>query len=221
MQEKTTTPRYIAYLRVSTTDQNLENQKLGLLEYANSRGFAPLEIVEETVSRTRDWRERALGPLLDRAQPGDVLLSPEITRLGGSPLQVLDFLHAARKKEVHIHITKQKIVLDGSLTAEIQATVLGLAARIESHFISARTKEALKVAKAKGKRIGRQPGAMVRLKLDSKTELIEAYLGLGLSLKQIAGRCDVAYSTMHRFVKRRKIKPNKNAQFTIEVGANK
>ncbi|CCG39442.1 recombinase family protein [Xanthomonas citri pv. mangiferaeindicae] len=216
MPEQTAlTPRYIAYLRVSTTDQSPENQKLGLLEYANSHGFAPLEIVEETVTRKRDWRERALGPLLDTAQPGDVFLSPEITRIGGSPLQVLDFLHAAREKGVHVHITKQKIVLDDSLTAEIQATVLGLAARIESHFISTRTKEALKVAKAKGKRIGRQPGAEVKLKLDDRAEMIAAYLGLGLSLKQIAERCEVAYSTMHRYMKRRKIKPNKNAQITI------
>ncbi|KAF3458038.1 recombinase family protein [Ralstonia nicotianae] len=208
-------PRYIAYLRVSTTDQNPENQKLGLLEYANSHGFAPVEIVEETVTRKRNWRERALGTLLDSARPGDVFLSPEITRIGGSPYQVLDFLHAAREKGVHVHITKQRIVLDDSLTAEIQATVLGLAARIESHFISTRTKEALQVAKAKGKPIGRQPGTKVRLKLDDKAELVAAYLGAGLSLVQIAARCGVGYATVKRYVKRRKIEPNKNAQLTI------
>lgn len=208
-------PRYIAYLRVSTTDQNPDNQKLGLLEYANRHGFAPLDIVEETATRKRNWRERALGKLLERAEPGDVFLSPEITRIGGSPLQVLDFLQAAREKGVHVHITKQQIILDDSLTAEIQATVLGLAARIESHFISTRTKEALKVAQANGKRLGRQPGAEVRLKLDEKSELIAAYLGMGLSLKQIAKHCDVAYSTMHRFMKRRNIQPNTKASIQI------
>ena len=122
--------RYFAYLRVSTDDQNAANQKLGLLEYANAHGFAPLKIVEETGSRAKSWRKRALADVLAEAQRGDVILSPEISRLGESALQVLDFMAEAVAKGVAVHITKQKIVLDGSLQAEIMATVLGLAAQL-------------------------------------------------------------------------------------------
>ena len=90
--------RYFAYLRVSTDDQNAANQKLGLLEYANAHGFAPLKIVEETGSRAKSWRKRALADVLAEAQRGDVILSPEISRLGESALQVLDFMAEAVAK---------------------------------------------------------------------------------------------------------------------------
>ncbi|ABM58588.1 recombinase family protein [Verminephrobacter eiseniae] len=94
--------RYFAYLRVSTDDQNAANQKLGLLEYANAHGFAPLKIVEEIGSRAKSWRKRALADMLAEAQRGYVILSPEISRLGESALQVLDFM----AKGVAVHITK-------------------------------------------------------------------------------------------------------------------
>ena len=39
-----------AYLRVSTDEQDVDNQKLGVLEYCGQLGIAPLTVVEDTVS---------------------------------------------------------------------------------------------------------------------------------------------------------------------------
>ena len=39
-----------AYLRVSTDEQDVDNQKLGVLEYCIQLGIAPLTLVEDTVS---------------------------------------------------------------------------------------------------------------------------------------------------------------------------
>ena len=55
-------PNYYGYLRVSTEGQEVESQKLGLLEYANQRGFAPMEIVAETVTN-RGKHDREHRPL--------------------------------------------------------------------------------------------------------------------------------------------------------------
>ncbi|ODT86204.1 MAG: hypothetical protein ABS69_00150 [Nitrosomonadales bacterium SCN 54-20] len=44
-----------ARARVSV-GQEVESQKLGLREYANRHGFAPMELIAETVSRSADWR---------------------------------------------------------------------------------------------------------------------------------------------------------------------
>jgi DNA invertase Pin-like site-specific DNA recombinase len=38
-----------AYLRVSTDKQDVDNQRHGLLEYANSHKLVPLEFREDTV----------------------------------------------------------------------------------------------------------------------------------------------------------------------------
>lgn len=199
-------PRYFGYLRVSSDDQTTENQRLGLLDYANSRRLVPIELVEDTASRAKSWRDRGLGALLEQATAGDVILSPEISRLGGSALQVLEFMAEAVKKGVTVHITKQGIVLDGSLQAEIMATVLGLVAQIERAFIKARTKEALQVAKLNGKKLGRPAGHAETLKLDPRADEIAGYLALGLSQAKIAARVGCSKATLSRFIERRGLK---------------
>jgi len=78
-------PCYFGYLRVSTDGQDVDSQKLGLLEYANSHGFSPVELVAETVSRSANWKGRELGVLLAKAARGDVILTPEFTRLAATP----------------------------------------------------------------------------------------------------------------------------------------
>ena len=44
--------KYFAYLCVSHDSQDVATQRLGLLDFANLRGYAPLVVVEETASRS-------------------------------------------------------------------------------------------------------------------------------------------------------------------------
>jgi putative DNA-invertase from lambdoid prophage Rac len=218
-------PNFYAYLRVSTGDQTTEAQRLGLLEYANSRSFAPLHIEEETASRAKDWRKRKLGRLVDRAQRGDVILTPEFSRLGGSALAVLEFLQAASERGIVVHVTKQQVVMDGSLQSEIMATVLGLAAQIERHFIRTRTREALQLARERGKTIGRPQGSTAtHLKLDDRIDEIRGYLALGLSKAHMARLLKCDPKTLREFVKRRKLKAapinNTNKEAPREAAAH-
>ncbi|WP_245407023.1 recombinase family protein [Bartonella tribocorum] len=147
--------KFYAYLRVSRDGQDTENQKFGLLEYANKHGFAPLHIEEEIASRGKDWRKRKLGALIEKAERGDVLLTPEFSRIAGSSLAVLEILKAASERGLIFHVTKQNLIMDGSLQSDIIATVLGMVAQIERHLIQTRTKEALSVARQRGIKRGR------------------------------------------------------------------
>ena len=148
-------PKYFGYLRVSTDGQEVESQKLGLLEYANRQGFAPMELIAETVSRAADWRSRQLGALLERAGQGDVILTPEFTRLAATPGQVFTFLEAATAKGVILHVTKTGTVMDGSMQSQLLASVFSMASLIELSFIRERTKEGLRRAKRAATRRGR------------------------------------------------------------------
>jgi DNA invertase Pin-like site-specific DNA recombinase len=132
-----------AYLRVSTDKQDVDNQRHGLLEYANSHKLVPLDFREDTSSGKIKWRERGIGKILQEAKAGDVILAAEVSRLARSTLQVLEILEFAAEKKIGVHIVKNRLVMDGSLPSRITATVLGLAAEIEREFISARTTEAL------------------------------------------------------------------------------
>ncbi len=49
-----------AYLRVSTNQQDVNNQRQGIFEYANQKGLGHLQFVEDTVSGQKRWREREL-----------------------------------------------------------------------------------------------------------------------------------------------------------------
>jgi hypothetical protein len=102
---------------------------------------------------------------LQKTRKGDKILVAEVSRLGGSPLQVLEILEEAAKKENAVHIVKSRLIMNGSLQSTIIATVLGLSAQIEREFISIRTKEALATRKAEGVKLGRPKDHAKNLKL--------------------------------------------------------
>ena len=53
-----------AYLRVSTDHQDLDNQRHGILEYANTHAIGHLKFVEDKTSGRRTWRSRMVGELI-------------------------------------------------------------------------------------------------------------------------------------------------------------
>jgi DNA invertase Pin-like site-specific DNA recombinase len=196
-----------AYLRVSTDRQDVDNQRHGILEYANTHGLTPVQFVQDAISGRMAWRTRTIGQLLTAtATAGDVVIFAEISRMARSTLQVLEMLALGMEREIHIHIAKQRIILDGSLQSRIAATVLGLAAEIERELIAARTREALAKRKADGKTLGRPRGAKnARLKLDEHADAIRRYLDKGLSKRSIAKLVECAESTLYDWLARRRL----------------
>ncbi len=196
-----------AYLRISTNQQDVDNQRHGILEYANQKSLGHLEFVEDSVSGHKQWRERQLGQLLTKtAVAGDVIIFAEISRMARSTLQVLSILECCMQRELIVHIAKQQMVLDDKLPSRITATVLGLAAEIERELISLRTKEALAKRKAAGKPLGRPKGRQsAKLKLDPRKQEIQMYLDKGISKRSIAKLVDCAPSTLYYWLERHQL----------------
>ena len=195
---------YFIYLRVSTQTQDVASQKGGVLEYAVTHGMSPLTIVEETASRAGSWRDRKLGHLLmTRAQPGDVILTSEVTRLGEHSWQMMEVMHEAVKRGVTIIVTRLDFKLDGGPHAQIFASVLGLASMLEREFLKARTREGLRRAAAEGRKPGRKLGSTGKLKLDIRRAEIQSLHELGVSVPKLAARFEVTEKTMRKFVNRR------------------
>ena len=199
-------PVVVAYLRVSTDAQDVANQKLGVLEYCAHHGFGAPLLIEDTVSGRLDWQKRKVGEVLHTIPTGSVLIAAEITRLARSTLQVLEMLKLAAERGISVHVVKSRLVLDGSLSSKITATVLALAGEIEREFISARTKEALRQRKASGTRLGRTPGKAERLALDAKAAEIDKYLALGLNKRAIAKLCGCSPGTLYTWLEPEQVK---------------
>ena len=200
-------PALYAYLRVSTDQQDVDNQKHGILEYANANGMAGLVFVEDVASGKLAWQQRKLGELLlKECKAGDTVVFAEISRMARSTLQVLEILKHCIDAGINVHIGKQKMILDGSMQSRITATVLGLAAEIEREFISIRTKEALAKLKAEGVRLGRPPGKAERVKLDAFAGQIMDYLAKGISKRDIARLLECSHTTLYEWMSRRGVK---------------
>lgn len=201
-----------AYLRVSTNQQDVDNQRHGILEYANKNSLGHLEFISDSVSGQKRWRDRELGQLLTQtAIAGDLIVFAEISRMARSTLQVLEILECCMQRELTVHIAKQQMVLDDNLPSRITATVLGLAAEIERELISIRTKEALAKRKASGLTLGRPKGRQsAKLKLDPRKQEIQMYLDKGISKRSIAKLVDCAPSTLYYWLERNQLFKSKS-----------
>jgi DNA invertase Pin-like site-specific DNA recombinase len=196
-----------AYLRVSTDQQDVNNQRYGILEYSNSLNLGSLHFVEDAVSGRVNWKQRSLGDLLGKARSGDTIVFAEISRIARSTLQVLEVLEFCQRKEITVYVAKQKMVLDNSMQSTITATVLGLAAEIEKEFISLRTIESLNKLKAEGVKLGRPKGSRSNVvKLDAYKDDINRYLKLGLNKTAIAKLVNCAPNTLYSWLDRHNLR---------------
>ena len=64
----------IAYLRISTSRQHLDNQADEIRRFARSRDMNIDRWVTEIVSGKKDQRERKLGRVIRQLKPGDTLI---------------------------------------------------------------------------------------------------------------------------------------------------
>ena len=93
-----------AYLRVSTNQQDVDNQRHGIFEYANKNSLGHLEFISDSVSGQKRWRDRELGQLLTQtAIAGDLIVFAEISRMARSTLQVLEILECCMQRELIVH----------------------------------------------------------------------------------------------------------------------
>lgn len=192
-----------AYLRVSTDRQDVENQKLGIIEYAVARNIQIDEFIEDVVSGTKDWQKRALGTIIESAKTGDILLFAEVSRIARSTLQCLQVLQIAADKQLVVHVAKQQMIFDNSLNSKIIATTLSLASEIERTFISMRTKEALKKAKENGKILGRPKGKKsTNAKLAANHDQVASLLKNKVSVSAIGRMMKVNRKTVSSYIER-------------------
>jgi DNA invertase Pin-like site-specific DNA recombinase len=196
MQNKT-----IAYLRVSTVEQDLEKNKADILTFANNKDFGKVKFVEEKVSGMKNWKNRKIKQVIDDLNKGDRLIVPEFSRLGRSMLEIMEMLSILKDKEVNVYAVKGEWELNGSLQSKIMAMVFSIASEIERDLISKRTKEALRARKVAGVKLGRPKGAG-KSKLDEFKEEIVALLRNGSSKKFVANRYKTSQVNLYNWLKK-------------------
>jgi len=196
--------RTVAYLRVSTIDQDLEKFKSDILRLANGRDLGKVEFVEEKVSGRKSWKERKIKNVIDELGEGDRLIVPELSRLGRSMLEIMEILSIAKEREISIYAVKGDWHLNSSIESKIIGMVFAMASEIEKDLISQRTKEGLRARKAAGVILGRPKGPG-KSKLDKYREEIVALLKNGSTKAYVAKRYETTTNNLYNWLNKNKI----------------
>lgn len=200
-------PRVIAYVRVSTNKQELENQRYEIERYCQARSIVVDQWDEEIVSGTVKLKDRKAGAMLEKLGSGDMLIVSEISRLSRSLRTVLNIIEDAIEAGVIITTVKENFVFGDNLNSRIIAASFGLAAQIERSLISARTKEALARKKSEGIVLGRPAGSTKpeNFKLHGKDEKILRYMEKRVPITAQARLLDVNRKTLSSYIQMRKL----------------
>jgi DNA invertase Pin-like site-specific DNA recombinase len=207
MANKTVPPalKTVAYLRVSTLDQDVGKNKADILHFANHHDLGKVHFVEEIASGRKPWRERQIAQVLEDLRAGDAIIVAELSRLGRSMLECMEILALATRKSVRVYSVKGSWQLDDSIQSKIIALAFSMAAEIERDLISQRTREALRFKKQQGITLGRPKGPG-KSKLDAFRPEIESLLANGSTQKFIAQRYRTTEANLHNWLKKRGLK---------------
>ena len=184
--------RTFAYARVSTIEQETENQ----LQEIRSAGFQvePHRIITETVSGSQAIAERkGFARLLDKMESGDVLIVTKLDRLGRDAIDVTFTVSKLEKMGIKVHCLALGGVDLTSPAGQLTMGVINAVAQFERDLIVERTNAGLARAKSEGKRFGRPPA----LSPPQQNEALER-LKSGESISKIAKEFGVSRVTISR-----------------------
>ena len=184
--------RVFAYCRVSTSDQTTDNQ---VLEIA-AAGFqvSPQRTVIETVSGSVPASDRrGFAGLINRLEPGDVLIVTKLDRLGRNAMDVRATVEALTGLGVRVHCLALGGVDLTSPAGKMTMAVIAAVAEFERDLLIERTQSGLARAKAAGAALGR-PKALTQ---GQTSEVLEK-LAAGDSVASVARMLNTSRQTVMR-----------------------
>lgn len=202
--------RIIAYLRVSTDKQNLEGQKLAILDYANRQGWQVNHFSENVVAANKKTNLQRIQAVLDNLQSGDTLLVAELSRLGRSTIEVLTLVNNIVEKGVNLIIIKENLHLNKlnreDLANDVLLTVFAMLGKLERNLIAQRTKEGLALKKALGIKLGKPKGTLQKSIFDSHKTMIKQCLSKKITIPNIQKFIGIGTARgLYQYVKTRKM----------------
>lgn len=185
--------RIFAYARVSTIEQDPENQ---IREIA-AAGFVvePHRMIAETVSGSQAIAHRkGFARLLDKMERGDVLVVTKLDRLGRDAIDVSTTVAKLETLGIRVHC----LALGGvDLTSSAGKLTMGVmsnaVAQFERDLLIERTQSGLARAKAQGKALGRPS----TLSADEQA-LVRARIADGETVSSIARDMGTSRQTIMR-----------------------
>lgn len=138
----------IAYIRVSTIEQNEARQVEGLKKYNIDKWY-----IEKVSGKNTNRPE--LKKMIDFAREGDTVYIHSLDRLARSTKDLLDIVEELQSKGIHLVSSKESIDTS-TATGKLMLTMIGAIAEFERANLLERQKEGIAIAKKEGKYMGRK-----------------------------------------------------------------
>ncbi len=181
--------RAAVYARVSTVDQEPENQLQELRRYVEARSWTAQEYVDHGVSGTKD-RRPALDRLVAdaRQRKVDTVVVWRLDRLGRSLRHLVTLLDELQALGVGFVSLGEGIDLQ-TPAGRLQLHILAALAQFERERIAERVRAGLARARANGRRLGQKPPDISSGDLDRTAHL---------SIRRAAAELGIPRSVLHR-----------------------
>ena len=148
--------------------------------------------------------KKELHMLLEMAEPGDTIITLEVSRLSRSTQQLCEIIDVIRDKHL-------RLVIVGSITidcregradpmSEAFLQMAGVFSQLELAMIRARVRSGMENARAKGKKIGRKPTT----KDDIPAVFYKhfpAYMTGSMNVSELARSCGLSRPTVYKYIK--------------------
>ena len=179
----------IAYVRVSTAEQNEQRQIAALEQHHIERWFT------EKVSG-KDTNRPQLQAMLEFAREGDTIYVHDFSRLARSTADLLKIVELLQRKKIHLVSNKENI--DSSTpTGKLMLTMIGAINEFERQNLLERQREGIAIAKSKGKYKGRCPVRLDPLRFE---EAYARYKAREITKKEMARQLGISRPTLDRLL---------------------
>jgi DNA invertase Pin-like site-specific DNA recombinase len=181
----------IAYIRVSTKDQNTARQDEIFKEIGITKIFS------EKISGKNANRPQ-LKAMLEYVREGDVLFVESFSRLGRSTRDLIEIVDQLNKKDVQLVSLKENIDTTtpaGKLMFHIFASL----AEFEREVLKQRQKEGIEIAKKAGKYKGRKP---IPINFENFKNIYEEWKSGKIKSIEAMKKTNLQKSTFYRIVKK-------------------
>ena len=188
----------VGYARVSTEQQDLTAQRDAL----SALGITPDRIYVDHGLTGTDRNRPGLREAMAACRDGDTFVVTKLDRLARSVRDAHEIVDELAQRNV-------KLSIGGSVhdptdpIGKLLFNVLAMVAEFESDLIRARTREGMKIAKAKGRLRGKKP----KLSPTQEAHLVKLHDAGEHTTGELAELFSVARSTVYRAVQRARHKP--------------